>query len=192
MVDAGQGDLALLAGLHRHADERRVRVRRLDARVRLVVHLVWAVPVRHDARQGLHPAVGCRCGLPGGQRHADGGGGVPGHRGGRRVGAQPLVSEQLLLQVERLLGHVGTEDGELLQPLQAGQAVVQVHGAADVAVGVPLLRLSSRGHHLLLQPHGAFGPRREKEGKQKGSAPKRSLSVAEWFPEAGTKKTVKP
>lgn len=68
-----------------------------------------------------------------------------------------------------LLRHVGTEDGELLQPLQAGQAVVQVHGAAAAAADaavvaivvvdtVPFLSLSSREYHLLLQLHRAFGP----------------------------------
>lgn len=68
-----------------------------------------------------------------------------------------------------LLRHVGTENRELLQPLQAGQAVVQVQGAAAAAADavvvvvvvdtVPFLSLSSCGYHLLLQLHRAFGPR---------------------------------
>ncbi|TNN40560.1 Zonadhesin [Liparis tanakae] len=183
VVDAGQrrlAALAALAALHRHADERRVRVRRLDARVGFVVHLVGAVPVRHDARQALHPAVGRRRGLPRGQGPADGGG-VRGQRGGRRVGARrPVLAEQVRLVV-RARRHVGAEDGELLQPLQAGEAVVQGHGAAEaivvvdvvvvvvVVVVVPLLRLRGRGHHLLLQPHGALRPRVGAAQRQHGS-----------------------
>lgn len=79
LVDTGQSDFGLLAGLHGHTDEGGVRVRRLDVRVSLVVHLIRTVAVRHDAGERLHPAVGRGCGLSRGQRHADGGG-VPSQR----------------------------------------------------------------------------------------------------------------
>lgn len=39
VVDGGQSHFGLLAGLHGHADERRVGVRRLDFGVGFVVHL---------------------------------------------------------------------------------------------------------------------------------------------------------
>lgn len=57
----------------------------------------------------------------------------------------------------------GIEDGKVLQPLQAGQAVVQADGAAGAAgvvavVSVPLLGLRGGSHQLSLQLHRALRP----------------------------------
>ena len=52
LVDAGEGDLGLLAGLHGHTDECGVGVRGFDMRVCLVVHLIGTVTMDHQAREG--------------------------------------------------------------------------------------------------------------------------------------------
>lgn len=80
-----------------------------------------------------------------------------------------------------LLRHGGVEDGELLQPLQAGQAVVQADGVAGAAgaagaAAVPLLGLSSGGDHLLLQLHQALRPAVGTAQRQHGSLFLRHLS----------------
>lgn len=130
-------------------------------RIGLIIHLIHTVAVRHDAREGLYPAVGRCCGLPWIQGHTHGGR-VPGQRGGGGVGSQLLLGAKQVPLLVQVLWHVGIEDGEVLQPLQASEAVVQADGAAaaaDAAVGSILtFGLGSGSHHLLLQAHRAFGP----------------------------------
>lgn len=118
-VDGRQSDLAFLAGVHGHTDERGVGVRRLHVRVGLVVHVVRAVSVGHDARQ-RQPAVGRGGGLPGGQ-WCPYAGGVPGQRRGGGIGVAACGG----VYKQRPLVATGAQDGEPLEPLQTGQAVVQ-------------------------------------------------------------------
>lgn len=146
VVDGGQSHFGLLAGLHGHADERRVGIRRFDFRVGFVVDLdrragldgdlwvagCWMCATGEPRRRGGVAAGGY--GAPEVQRHP-GGGGVPGRRAGRRVGAssgdaEPLEEEVLLGGRTARSGAVGSlrvraEDGEILEPVEAGEAVVK-------------------------------------------------------------------
>ena len=148
VVDGGQSHFGLLAGLHGHANERGVGIGRLDFGVAFVVDLHRRAGLDGDLRipGGGERAAGEQPRRSGGvaaggdgapevQRHP-GGGGVPGRRAGRRVGASSGEAEPL--QEEVLLGgrtartcraagslRVRAEDGEILEPVEAGEAVVQ-------------------------------------------------------------------
>lgn len=141
VVDGGQSDFGLLAGLHGHTDEGGVGVGRLDFGVALVVHLSRRASL--DGHLRVRAAWKARRragGAPGGDRAAriqghPGGGGVPGGGAGRGVGPGSLEAEapheEVLLRgwaarsgaVSAL--RVRAEDGEVLQPVQTGEAVVQ-------------------------------------------------------------------
>lgn len=147
VVDGGQSHFGLLAGLHGHADERGVGIGRFDFRVGFVVDLHRRAGLDGDlwvAVPWMRAAGEPRCcggvaaggnGAPEVRRHP-GGGGVPGRRAGRRVGATSGEAEPL--EEEVLLGgrasrsssvvslRVRAEDGEILEPVEAGEAVV--HG----------------------------------------------------------------
>ena len=129
----------LLRLLHGHADERGVRVRRLDVRVRLVVH-----GVRPDQRR---PAQGraVRQGHPGFHPRGLGGHHAPHHA---QLGLQELRRRggPALDELVRVVAAAGRgrarrrrrrgdlEDVEVLQPAEAGEGVVE--GDAAVAAGV--------------------------------------------------------
>ena len=162
VIDGGQSHFGLLAGLHGHADERGVRVRRFDFRVGLVVDLHGRAGLDGDLRvaapwmcaggearrrAGGGVAAGGD-GAPEVRRHP-GGGGVPGRRAGRRVGAasgeaEPLEAEVLLGGRAARPGSVGwlrvrADDGEILEPVEAGEAVVR---GAGVGPGELILRVN--------------------------------------------------
>lgn len=140
VVDGGQSDFRLLAGLHGHADEGGVGVRRLDLGVSFVVHLRRRA--RLDLRVRAAGIARRRAGVAPGrngaariQRHP-GGGGVPGGRAGRGVSSGSLETEALhhaeMLLRGRAAGsgtvrplRVRAEDGEVLEPVKAGEAVIQ-------------------------------------------------------------------
>lgn len=161
VVDGGQSHFGLLAGLHGHADERSVGIGRFDFRVAFVVDfhrragldgdldvaVPWMCAVGEQRLRGGLAARGD--GAPEVQRHP-GGGGVPGRRAGRRVGATSGEAEPLEIQV--LLGgraarsssvgslRIRVEDGEILEPVEASEAVVQGDrvGPGDLIFGVNL------------------------------------------------------
>lgn len=143
-VDGGQRDFGLLAGLHGHADERGVGIGRLDLRVAPVVHLHRRARLDREARCGergeprrrrggsLAAGGGGAARVP---RHPGGRRRVPGRRAGRRVGpgseeAEP-PEEQVVVGGRALRAgtgqplRVGAQDGEVLQPVEAGEAVIQ-------------------------------------------------------------------
>lgn len=143
VVDGGQSHFGLFAGLHGHADERSVGIGRFDFWVGFVVDLhrrtgldweLWVEmcaicePWCHD---GVTPGGD---GAPEVERHP-GGRRVPGRRAGRGVGAPSGKAETL--EIDVVLGgrtarsssvgplRVPAEDGEILQPVEAGEAVVK-------------------------------------------------------------------
>lgn len=146
VVDGGQSHFGLFAGLHGHADERGVGIGRFDLRVGFVIDLHGRARLDVDLRVGVPwmCVIGkTRCrgavaaggdGAPEVQRHP-GGGGVPGRRAGRGVGspsgkAEPLQKLAVLGGGAAGSGSVGplrvrVEDGEVLEPVEAGEAVVQ-------------------------------------------------------------------
>lgn len=114
LVDAGEGDLGLLAGLHGHTDERGIGIRRFDFGVRFKVNLLWWDDLRDVV---VEVRVGCGLvvwiiqqtrvggvtargnGAPEAERHP-GSGRVPCWRARRGVGARGVqalvVGDQVL------------------------------------------------------------------------------------------------
>lgn len=158
VIDGGQSHFGLLAGLHGHADERRVRVRWFDFRVGFVVdRFGWAGLYGH-----LRVAVTGMCATGevrrGGGIAARGYGApeVPRHplRGGiccrgagRRIAAasreaEPFEIKMLLSGRTARAGPGGSfrvraKDGEILKPVETSEAVVH---EGKVRTGVLILR----------------------------------------------------
>lgn len=146
VIDGGQSHFGLFAGLHGHADERGVGIRRFDLRVAFVVDLHGRAGLNRDLRVagcGMCATGESRCGggvTAGGngaseiQRHPSGGG-VPGRWAGRGVGASPgeaePLEEEMLLRGRTARScavgslRVRAEDGEILEPVEAGEAVIK-------------------------------------------------------------------
>lgn len=178
VIDGGQSHLGLLAGLHGHADEGSVGVRRFDSGVGFVVDLHRRAGLDGDLRVAAPRMRAAgearRRGVvaAGGDGDAEvpghpGGGGVPGRRAGRGVApasgeAQPLEIEVLLrgrAARPRAAGplRVRAEDGEILEPVEAGEAVVQ---GARVGPAEPILRVNLQP--LLLKLVGEVGARQDR------------------------------
>lgn len=168
VVDGGQSHFRLFAGLHGHTDERRVGIGRFDFRVGFVVEFHRRAGLDGDLWVAIpwKCATGeprCRGGVTAGghgapevRRHP-GGGGVSGRGAGRRVGATSGEAEAL--EIEELLGgraarpssvgslRVRAKDGEILEPVETGEAVV--HGGR-VRPGDLILRVNRQPFLLKL------------------------------------------
>lgn len=95
----------------------------------------------------IHQTAAGRCGVPGCLWHPRGRG-ISGRWAGRRVGPP-----QLVFVVEKVLRvesgsplRIGTQDGEVLQPVQTSETVVEMNRAADV-----LLILRMKHHPFLFE-----------------------------------------
>lgn len=144
-VDLGERNFGLLAGLHRHTDERCVGVRRLYVTVRLVVDLLRRVHVSCYVVMRIRShlwmcvtvcggRVTARC--SGSLRHPRGRG-VSGGRAGGRVGA-PQRQVFVAVDVRRVTAGAGTflgvcaQNRKILKPVQTSQTIIQGHGTVDV------------------------------------------------------------
>lgn len=147
VINGGQSHFGLLAGLHGHADERGVGIGRLDFGVGFVVDLHRRARLNRDLRvggRGVRAAGKPRSRRGGVAARGDGApeiqghpgcGGVPGWGAGRRVGARSgegeAFDEEVLLRGRTLESRaagtlrVCAEDGEILEPVEAGEAVVK-------------------------------------------------------------------
>lgn len=145
VVDGGQSHFRLFTGLHGHADEGCVGIGWFDFGVGFVVHLhrgtrlnwdLWVARCRVGAAGKPRGHGGVTAGGDGTsevQRHPSCGG-VSGWRAGRRLcasswEAEAFDKEVLLRGRTPGSGAVGSlrvraEDGEILEPVEAGEAVV--------------------------------------------------------------------
>lgn len=173
VIDGGQSHFWLFAGLHGHADERCVGIRWFNFWVGFIVDLHWRAGLDLDlwvAATGMcaisepRGCVGVAAGGDGApevKRHP-GGCGVPGRWAGRRVCAPSGEAETL--QTEMLLGgrttrsssvgplRVRADDGEILEPVEAGEAVVK---GGRVGPGDLILRVNHQP--FLFKLVGDFG-----------------------------------
>lgn len=126
LVDGREGDFGLLAGFHCHADEGGIGVGWLDVRVGLVVDVLCKLRV-HGHSMVCCPRGGGGDGLAGSVGHAHACRvSSQGRARGGKAGDPVTVMGVWAAGAAGGLPHAGIDDREVLQPHEAGQAVIQV------------------------------------------------------------------